>query len=158
MNKKIILLWAVYVWWVIATLLYNKKTDKEIQKELLDARTKWEWDFKVLFNNFIEIHKNLLDNLKAKTLTEENKEFINKKKDEFLIFIDDYKEKAQEIFEEYKVLWKDYAEEAIEKLEKFYNEKLNDLEKLKEKAPEKIDEIKSKLITISNDLKSKIKK
>jgi hypothetical protein len=57
-----------------------------------------------LLNNFIEIHKNLLDDIKFKILKEENKELFCTKKNDFLNLVKEYKLKAQEIFEEYKSL------------------------------------------------------
>lgn len=158
MNKKLLVLLGIYASWVITTLLYNKKNPSEINKEIEMARKSWEKDIKVLFNNFIEIHQNLLESLKTKLLTDENKKYFNEKKDEFLVLVENYKIKAEKIFEEYKVLGKDYAEEWLVKLEKFYKEKLEELDNLKEKAPEKVEEVKKKLLTHFEEVKKKMKK
>ncbi len=154
MNKKLLVLLWVYASWVAAALLYNKKNPKEIESEIVKAKKSWDDSIKVLFNNFIEIHKNLFNSL----FSTENKALLLKKKEELLQLAEDYKEKAEDIFEEYKGKWKDYAEEWIEKLEKFYNQKLEDLEELKDTAPEKVEQTKKKLIAYIDDLKSKLKK
>lgn len=158
MNKKILLLLGAYASWVAAAVLYNKKNPSEIKSEIDNARKNDDNNLKVLFNNFIEIHKNLLDDLKAKTLTEENKEMFYKKRDEFLVLVEDYREKAIKIFEEYKVKWKDYAEEWLKKLEKFYKEKLEELDNLKEDAPEKLKDAREKLLAHYSEFRSKLKK
>lgn len=158
MNKKLLLLLWGYTAWVIATLLYNKKNPSEIKSELEQAKDSWEDNIKVFFNNFIEIHKNLLDSCKSKVLTQENKLIFEKKKWELLKFAEDYKQKAEVLFQQYSVKWKDYAEEWLEKLEKFYNEALEDLETLKQQAPEKFDQAKTKVTSYFEEFKSKFKK
>lgn len=158
MNKKLLLLLGAYVSWVAAALVYNKKNPSEIKSELDDARKNEDNNLKVLFNNFIEIHKNLLDDLKAKTLTDENKEMFYKKRDEILALVEDYRQKAQEVLKEYQVKWKDYAEEWLKKLEKFYKEKLEELDELKEDAPEKLEKAKEKLLAYYDEFKAKFKK
>lgn len=158
MNKKLLLLLGAYASWVAAALVYNKKNPSEIKSELDDARKNEDNNLKVLFNNFIEIHKNLLDDLKAKTLTDENKEIFYKKRDEILSLVEDYRQKAQEVLKEYQLKWKDYAEEWLKKLEKFYREKLEELDELKEDAPEKLEKAKEKLLAYYDEFKSKFKK
>lgn len=81
MNKKILFLLWIYTSWVIITLLYNKKNPTIIQNELEKTKKSNKSDLKILFNNFIEIHKNLLNDLKDKTLTQENKKLFETKKD-----------------------------------------------------------------------------
>lgn len=156
MNKKLLILLGAYASWVVATLLYNKKNPSEIKSELDSARNAWEKDCKVLFNNFIEIHKNLLEGLKARLLTEENKNLFHQKKDEFLQLSEEYRKKGQEIFEEYKLKGQDYTQEWLEKLEEFYQEKLKDLDTIKENAPDKIHQTKKKLIAYFEDFKERL--
>ncbi|MDD5770515.1 MAG: hypothetical protein PHE25_06095, partial [Candidatus Gracilibacteria bacterium] len=102
MNKKLLVLLGAYVGGIAAALVYNKKTPQEIKTELEKASVSKERSCKVLFNNFLEIHKNLLEDLKARIDTPKNREYFNNKKDEFLSLAEDYKIKAQEIAEEYK--------------------------------------------------------
>lgn len=158
MNKKLLILLSGYTIWIVATLLYNKKNPSEIQSEMDKAKKSWDDNLKVFFNNFLEIHQNLLDSLKAKVLTKENKLIFKKKKEELLQLADEYKQKAEDLFEEYKEKWKDYAEEWVEKLEKFYKETLVNLDGLKEEAPEKYEQTKKKINHYLDDLKSKVKK
>ena len=158
MKKKLLILLSWYTIWVVAALLYNKKNPSQIQLEMEEAKKSWDDNVKVFFNNFLEIHQNLLDSLKTKILTTENKEMFQKKKEELLKFSEEYKEKAQDLFEEYKGKWKDYAEEWVQKLEKFYKETIDNLDDLKEEAPEKYEQTKKKISDYLNDLKSKLKK
>ena len=158
MNKKLLVLLWVYASGVAAALLYNKKTPSQIKEEIETAKSSGDKDIKVLFNNFIEIHQNLLDTLKTRLLTDENKELFNEKKDEFLNLAQDFKVKGESLVQEYRVKWKDYASEWVEKLEKFYNEKLYELEDLKKKTPEKIEEVKWKLLAYFEEVKAKITK
>jgi len=158
MNKKLlVILWA-YVSWIVTALLYNKKTPSEIKLELEEANKSWEGSFRFLLNNFIEIHKNLLDDIKFKVLKEEKKELFYTKKNDFLNLVKEYKLKAQEIFEEYKSLWEDYIDEQIKKLEKFYNEKKDELDKLRDKTSYEFEEAYQKLLWYYNEFKEKIKK
>jgi hypothetical protein len=46
---------------------------------------------KIVYNNFLDTHKNFLDSLKKNVLTEENKEFFNKKVDEAKELVKEYK-------------------------------------------------------------------
>ncbi len=158
MNKKLLTLLWVYASWVVAALLYNKKSPAQIKTELDTAKESGEKNIKVLFNNFIEIHQNLLDTLKTKLLTEENKAKFYAKKDDFISLALDFKSNSEKIFEEYKNLGKDYSTEWIQKLEQFYTEKLNEVEELKKKTPEKIEAVKIKIIAYYEDIKSKMKK
>lgn len=158
MNKKLLILLSWYTIWIVATLLYNKKNPSEIQSEMDTAKKQWDDSLRVFFDNFLEIHKNLLDSLKWKVLTKENKLMFKKKKEELLKLADEYKQKAEDLFEEYKSKGKDYAEEGIEKLEKFYKETLDNLDDLKEEAPEKYEQTKKKINNYLDDLKSKVKK
>ncbi|MDR1944833.1 MAG: hypothetical protein LBQ59_01775 [Candidatus Peribacteria bacterium] len=50
-------------------------------------------DFKELVNDFIDVHSNLVDDLKKEILTPENKKIFNEKKDELLKILDSYKVK-----------------------------------------------------------------
>lgn len=158
MNKKLLVLLWVYASGVAAALLYNKKTPEQIETEMKNAQASGEKDIKVLFNNFIEIHQNLLDTLKARLLTDENKQKFYEKKDELVALAQDFRVKWESLVQEYKLKGKDYANEWVEKLEKFYHETLSDLDELKKKAPEKIEEAKSKVISYFDELKVRLKK
>lgn len=158
MNKKLLLALWIYATWVAAALVYSKKSPEQIKQELQSANSAWEWGAKVLFNNFIEVHQNLLESLKTRLLTEENKQLFFQKRDEVISKIWEFRETSEQLFEEYKVLWKDKSWELLEKLEKFYEAKLDELEEIKKKTPEKIEEVKNKISEYFEELKAKIKK
>lgn len=153
MNKKILALVWAYFGWVAAALIYNKKNPSDIKKELDTAKVSWKWGFKVLLDDFIEIHQNMLDNLKSRVLTEENREKFQAKKDEILELIAEYRLQWEKILKDLEVKWKDFALESFKKLEANADEKIKEL---KWKAPEKIDELKEKLRDFFEDLKKKI--
>lgn len=158
MNKKLLLLLWGYAAGVVATLMYNKKNPSEISSELEQAKDVWDDKAKVFFNNFIEIHKNLLDDLKANIFTPENKVLFEKKKEEFFKISDEYMKKAEILFEEYKEKWKNYKEEWIEKLEKFYTDTLKKLDDVKDVAPEKVEQVKKKITSYFEDIRLKLKR
>lgn len=152
MNKKLITTLAIYSAWVITALVYNKKTPEEINKEIKDNNSK-DWNiFSVFLNNFIEIHKNLLDNLKAKTLTEENKALFSEKKEELINTLKEYENKAKNTYEEYKEKSVDYKKDWIELLDKYYQEWIS---KIKEVD---FNEIKNNFTSYIESLKNKLKK
>ena len=156
-KKNLFLLAAWYVaGWIIASI-YWKKKQAEIQKEIVDAKEKWEWNFKIFVDNFIDIHQNMLNDLKTQVMTEENIKLFNDKKDEILQIIDVYKVKWTELIEELKNNWKEYIVVVSEKLELLYNEKREEIESLKWVAPEKITELKNWLLASFEELKNEIK-
>ncbi|MBW7955083.1 hypothetical protein H3C61_04695 [Candidatus Gracilibacteria bacterium] len=152
MNKKLITTLAIYSAGVITALVYNKKTPEEINKEIKDNNSKDGNIFSVFLNNFIEIHKNLLDNLKAKTLTEENKALFSEKKEELINTLKEYENKAKNTYEEYKEKSVDYKKDGIELLDKYYQEGIS---KIKEVD---FNEIKNNFTSYIESLKNKLKK
>lgn len=153
MNKKLLALLWMYVWWVTVAMLYNKKKPSDIEKELETAKTSWEWSFKILLDNFIEIHQNFLENVKDEVWSPKNKKYFNSKKDELFDILSEYKDDWEKLLKDLEVKWKDYASEWLKRLEKIYEEKLKEI---KEKAPEKFDEIKDKIKSYYEELKKKI--
>jgi mRNA-degrading endonuclease RelE of RelBE toxin-antitoxin system len=55
----------------------------------------------VFWNNFVEIHKTFLENLKTKHLNDEQKALFSEKEQEVLEKFEEYKSKAKSIFQEY---------------------------------------------------------
>jgi len=161
-NKKLLLIASWYILWGLVASKYNKKTPDELNNDLIEARKSWKKDIDVYLDNFIETHKNLLDNFKTEVFSDKNKEIFNSKKEELFNLLDDYKVKGEELLWELKVKWKDYSLEVKDKLEVLYKEKINELDKLKDQAPEKIEKVKENLKeTFDNfkkDIETKIKK
>lgn len=157
-KKNLFILAAWYIAWGIVASLYGKKKPNDLKKEITTAKEKWEWNFKVFVDNFIDIHQSMAEDLKKQVLTEDNIKLFNEKKDEILEIIDVYKARWTELIEELKVKWKDYIVKASEDLEKLYNEKREEIEALKWVAPEKISELKDWLLASFEELKKEIKK
>ena len=157
-KKNIFLLAAWYIAGGIIASLYYKKKMEELKKELEKSRSEWEGDFKVMLENFIETHTNLLEDLKAHIMTDKNKALFSEKKNEFLNIVDVYKKQWTELIEELKVKWKDFIVEASDSLEKLYEEKKEEIEALKNVAPEKAQESKNSLKETFEEIKEKVKK
>jgi DNA repair exonuclease SbcCD ATPase subunit len=156
MNKKLLtLLWA-YVWWIVIATIYNKKKPSDIEKELEVAKTSWDWSFKVLLDNFIEIHENFFENIKNEVWTPKNKKYLSSKRDELYDILSDYKEDWEKLLKELEIKWKWFTSESLKKLEKIYEERVKELEKFKNHAPEKFEEFKEKLKSYFEELKKKI--
>lgn len=156
-NKKTLLLAAWYVFGSVVSSLYNKKKPADLKKDLKKSRKEGEWDFKVLFDNFLETQRNLFHDLKLGILSDKNKKIFESKKKDVLKIVDTYKAEGQELLSELKVKWKDFVVEASEKLENLYKEKQSDIEELKKVAPEKANDLKDKLLASFEDFKKKIK-
>lgn len=157
-KKNIFMLAAWYIaGWLVASI-YGKKKPNELKKEMEEAKKTGEWNFKVIADNFIDIHQSMVEDIKKEILTETNIKLFNEKKEEILEIIDVYKVKWTELIEELKIQWKDYLGKASEELEKLYNEKKNEIEWLKWVAPEKISELKTWLLASFEELKKEIKK
>lgn len=156
-KKNIFLLAAWYIaGWLIASLYSNKKSE-ELKNDLEQSKKDWEGEFKVLLNNFIETHQNLINDIKTHIDTEKNRELFNTTKEELFKIIDSYKVQWLALLEELKVKWKTYVNEASEKLEKLYDEKRVEIDSLKDIAPEKLIEIKEKLKSTFEEIKNKMK-
>ena len=156
-KKNIFLLAAWYIAGGIISSLYNKKRPEELKKDLEKSRKKWEWDFSVMLENFIETQWNLLEDLKSHVMTKKNKKLFNEKKAELLKLVDIYKKEWLGLVEELKVKWKDYLEEASDNLEKLYEEKKDEIDSLKEVAPSKAKELKANLKQTFEEIKKKVK-
>ena len=157
-KKNIFLLAAWYVaGWIISSL-YNKKKPSELKKDLEKSKNKWEGEFKVMFDNFVATHSNLLKDLKSHVMTDDNKKLFNEKKEDLLKVVDTYKIQGLELADELKVKWKDFIVEASDSLEKLYEEKKEEIDALKDIAPEKLEELKDSAKDVYKEVKEKIKK
>jgi len=156
-KKNIFLLAAWYVaGWIVATL-FSKKKPGELKKELKKSREEWEGDFKVMVDNFIDTHSNLIEELKKQVLTDKNKEVFEERKKDLLKVVDVYKKEWLKIVDELKSKWKEYLVEASDSLEKLYEEKKGEIESLKESAPEKAKELAGELKETFKEMKKEVK-
>jgi hypothetical protein len=71
--------------------LYGEKKGKKVREDLEEVKGDSEKTKKLVLANFIETHKNFLEDLKEIVLTDENKELFNKKVDEAKELVKDYK-------------------------------------------------------------------
>ena len=157
-KKNIFLLAAGYVaGWIVASL-FSKKKPWELKKELKKSREEWEGDFKVMLDNFVDTHTNLINELKKQVLTDKNKELFKEKKQDLLKIVDEYKKEGLKIVDELKVKWKEFLVEASDNLEKLYEEKKDEINQLKDVAPEKAKELANDLKESFEEAKKEIKK
>ena len=161
-GKKIFLLAAWYLIGGAVATLYWEKKGKKVREDLDEVKWDSEKTKKLVLANFIETHKNFLDNLKERVLTEENKDLFSQKIEEAKKLAKSYKKDWEKLLEELKEKGEDYAETAKEKLEELYKEKKEDikstLDEIKSSAPEKLKENKEKLLAKLEEVKEKIKK
>ena len=157
-KKNLFILAAWYVAGWIVSAFYNKKKPAQLQKDLEKSRNEWEGDFKVMLNNFVDTHSNLLEDLKTHVLTEKNKKVFNDKKDDLLKIVDVYKKQWLELTDELKTKWKVFLTEASEKLENLYEEKKEEIETLKDIAPKKVKKIKENFKEVAKVAVDEVKK
>ena len=81
---------------MVAASVYSKK-DKQLSLELCDKEKNCEDKTKLLLQNFVEIHQNMLDDLKKKYLTDENIKKFNEKKADLMVYLEDYKKEAEQM-------------------------------------------------------------
>ncbi len=158
MKKKMLFLVAAYAAWVVATLVYNKKTPSQISAEVAKEVKTNGSSCKAFLNNFLEVHRNFFDDVLQKVLSPEKQAFLKEKEEEFLAYVEPYQKKATKLFDEYKAKWEEFADEWKQKIDEVYKEALAEIKKMKAKAPEKIDELQETFHSSLDDLKQKLKK
>lgn len=157
-KKNIFILAAWYIaGWIISSLYWKKKPG-ELKKEIEESKNEGESDFKIIVDNFIDTHSNLLDNLKSHIITDRNKKIFEEKKEEVLWIVDTYKKQWLDLTEELKTKWKVFLNEASETLHNLYEEKKEEIDSLKETTPKKAAEMKKNLKESFEDIKTKMKK
>jgi len=157
-GKKFLIAAAAYIGGTVVATIFNSKKGEKVRADLEKAREKGEGTKEILIANFIDTHKNFLENLKSKVLTEENKSYVYKKIDEAKELVKEYKKEGEKMVEELKEKWEEYIDTAKADLEKLYENKKADLVELQKEAPEKIEKTKEKLLAKFDEVKEKITK
>jgi len=157
-GKKFLIAAAAYVGWTIVATVFSSKKGEKVRADLEKAKEKGEGTKEILIANFIDTHKNFLEDLKSKVLTEENKEFVYKKIDEAKELVKEYKKEGEKMVDELKVKGEGYIDTAKKDLEELYENKKSDLEELQKTAPEKMEKAKEKLIAKFDEVKDKVTK
>lgn len=157
-GKKFLIAAAAYIGGTVVATIFSSKKGEKVRADLEKAKEKWEGTKEILVANFIDTHKNFLEDLKSKVLTDENKEFVYKKIDEAKELVKDYKKQGEKLVDELKEKWEGYVDTAKKDLEELYENKKADLKELQKDAPEKIEKTKEKLIAKFDEVKEKIKK
>lgn len=157
-GKKFLIAAVAYISGTIVGSIFSSKKGEKVRADLEKAREKGKGTKEILVTNFIDTHKNFLEDLKSKVLTDENKDFVSKKIDEAKDLVKEYKNQWEKLIEELKEKGEKYVDTAKADLEKLYESKKIDLEELQKSAPEKMEKAKEKLITKFDEVKDKITK
>jgi gas vesicle protein len=102
-GKKFLIAAAAYIGGTIVATVFSSKKGEKVRADLEKAKEKGEGTKEILIANFIDTHKNFLEDLKSKVLTEENKEFVYKKIDEAKELVKEYKKEGEKMVDELKV-------------------------------------------------------
>jgi len=154
-TKLLMLVWAYFAWAAI-TSMYSKKTDKEIQNEMMRNKDEWKSPCKVLLWNFIDVHTRLFSDVKDNVLTDENIDKFNTQKDRLTNVLQEYKYEGEKILKDLQDNWPEYSKEILNKLNDLYEEKKVKLQKNKVDFPEIIEEYEDKLFEKFAQFKRKI--
>ncbi|MDQ7008994.1 MAG: hypothetical protein Q9M94_01745 [Candidatus Gracilibacteria bacterium] len=158
MIGRLLLVAVGYITGGVVATLYGEKKGKKVREDLEEVKGNSKETQKLVLANFIETHKNFLEDLKERVLTDENKDFFYEKVDEAKVLVKDYKKQGEKLVEELKIKGEGYIDTAKEDLEKLYEDKKADLKELQKEAPEKIEKAKEKLIAKFDEVKDKITK
>lgn len=157
-NKKFFLLAAWYIAGNVVTSLYNKKKPKDLRKEIEEGKQAGKSEISIIMANFVETHKNVLEDLEQTIMSDKNKAFFLEKKAQLLEIAEGYKIEGLKLLAEVQEKGKSHLVEVSDKLEKLYLEKKDELNELKEISPEKVQELKANLLVTFEELKAKMKK
>lgn len=155
-NSKIITLLAAYFAGSAVNSMYNKKSDSEIKNEMIVAKEEGSSPLKVLFWNFLDVHKRLFSDVKENVVTEENKEKFNEKKCEFKKLMDEYRDEWEEILKKINSDGKDFTKEIMTQLGEVYEEKKDKIEDLRKDSPSLAKEYEEKLLAKLKEFKDKV--
>lgn len=155
MSKKwfgFLALW--YMLWSLVSSVYTKKTGKTFKKDL----EKSDYSFKLLFENFVDMHKELLLDVKEELTSEKNKEIYEKYKNQIIEIFENYKEKWEILLSDLNKNWKKYLDETLDNLKVLYKEKIKELDSLKWLSKEKTEKLKWDLTMFFDKMKKQMKK
>ena len=126
-NKK---LWLVagYVCGAVVTSLYNKKSASDLKQSLDQGELISKKNFRILFDSFIETHKNFLHEVETQLASQENKQKFEAKKTDILNLVEIYKADAKNMLAQLKEKGQQFASQASDKIEHLYHETLLNLE------------------------------
>lgn len=150
LKDLVLLAWAYVAGNVVASV-YNSKKWEDLEKELLEGK---ESALKIIWNNIVDIHKKLFDEVKDEVETLDREEM----KQKLLDLAEEFRLKAEELIKELKEKGPEYASEIYKKLEDLYEEKKNLIESYRKEIPTFIEEWKAKLHNYFEDIKKQIKK
>lgn len=153
-----VLFW-VAVWYIAGGLvssMYSQKRGVTLRKDMKEARESGEWSLKVLVDNFVATHANMIDDIKDEVMSEENIEVFNEHKEEVIKLLDSYKAKTGALLRELKRKGETYLEEASRKMNELYNEKVEEINRMKNIAPRKAQELKRKLKATLHEIEAEM--
>jgi hypothetical protein len=131
--RKILALIAGYLAWSLVMTMFTKKSSIELKEQAKECKLWWKCEKTVFIKNFIETQKDFYNHIREKYFTDENKVFMEQKKEEVNKVIEEYRTKWEQLFADLKAKW-----------EKFVMDVKENMDKKKEKIEDVIDNKTSK--------------
>lgn len=156
--KKIFWLASGYIAWNVVSSLYNNKKWKDLKTTIKKAKDQWKDNTSIIFENLLDTHKNLIEDLNKIIFSEENKDLFKNKKWELTKIIKSFKEEWEEIINTLKKDWTVKISDLKKKLEDLYKNREELLNKVKDVSPELVDKFKGKLTKFMEESKKKLNK
>jgi len=158
MKGKLLLLGVWYVVWNVINSTYGGSKNSAFRKKLKEAQLAGEDTKIMILDHFTETHKNLLKELDAKYLTEENKAYLAEQKDNLKQIAKEYKVEGEKMLIEMKDNPEESFDIMAEKLQNLYDVKKGQIEHITDEAPEKAKTFKEGLLaryeSFKDDMKS----
>ncbi len=112
----------------MVTSLYNKKNASDLKQSLNTSELVSKKNFRILFDSFIETHKNFLHEIEVQLASQENKEKFEAKKTDILHLVETYKTDAKNMLIQLKAKGEEFASQASKKVEQLSHETLSNIE------------------------------
>ena len=157
MKGKLLLLGLGYVVWNVINSTYWGNKNSAFRKKLKEAQLAGEDTKMMILDHFTETHKNLIKELDAKYVTEENKAYLAEQKENLKVIAKEYKIEGEKMIAEMKQNPEESFDIMAEKLQNLYEVKKWQIENLTEEAPEKAKSLKEGLLARYESFKIDIK-
>jgi len=135
-KGNVFLLGAGYLAGLLVALKFNKKSPKELEKELADSPEK----YKTLGKNLMDIHKNLFDTVEESLFSAENKKRIAEYKERYMVELENFKRESEAKMKVWKKKGIAKKDEVEAELTKLYERRVELMEIAKKRGLELLEE------------------
>lgn len=118
MKKGLCTLVIWYITWSFIASIFAKKNSIELKEKANDCTMWWKCNKKIYIENFLDTQKDFFKYIKEKYFTDENKVFLDEKKQEVNNVIEEYKTKGEQLFADLKLRWEKFIKDIKENVEK----------------------------------------